>query len=260
MRTRILLFLLSLILVPTVTVGVILFARGYRFSPKQQAFQATGLLSATSLPNGASVYINDELKSATDTTLNLTPGIYRVKIKKEGFSPWEKTLTIAAEVVTRVGPLLFPSVPSLKAVTYSGASLPAISDDGSKVAYLSESKLYTLDLSESPLGLLNRDSKLIFTSPSVPLLTKERDGRRQEEVSQLFWSPDNKQILLLATPAAYLVDLAKSETQPVFDLKNLLSEWNIAKAIAPSVGISIEAVRASEEYAMDYYQRMLADR
>ena len=36
--------------------------------------------------------------------------------------------------------------------------------------------------------------------------------------------------------------------------------WNIAKAIAPSVGISIEVVRASEEYGMGYYRRMLADR
>ena len=115
MRTRILLFLLSLILVPTITVGVILFARGYRFSPRQQAFRVTGLLSATSLPNGASIYINNELKSATDTTLNLPPGNYQVKVKKEGYSPWEKTLTIAPEVVTRINPLLFPSVPSLKA-------------------------------------------------------------------------------------------------------------------------------------------------
>mgnify|MGYP001585164275 CR=1 FL=1 len=217
MRTRILLFLLSLILVPTVTVAVILFARGYRFSPKKQAFQATGLLSAVSLPNGASVYINNELKSATDTTLNLTPGNYQVKIKKEGFSPWEKTLTIAPEVVTRVGPLLFPSVPSLKAVTYSGASLPAISDDGSKVAYLSENKLYTLDLSESPLGLLNRESKLIFNFKFL--------------IFKLEWSPDNKQILLMSTPSAYLVDLSKSETQPVFDLKSLILEWNMSKDI-----------------------------
>ena len=231
MRTRILLFLMSLILVPTITVAVILFARGYRFSPKQQTFQATGLLSATSLPNGASIYINNELKSATDTTLNLPPGNYQVRIKKEGLSPWEKTLTITPEVVTRVNPLLFPAVPSLKAVTYSGASLPSISDDGSRVAYLSASKLYTLDLSESPLGLLNRESKLITTSPSVPLLSLGEGSRRQGEVSQLIWSPDNRQILLMSTPSAYLVDLAKSETQPVFDLKSLMLEWNMTKTV-----------------------------
>ena len=217
MRTRILLFLLSLILVPTVTVAVILFARGYRFSPRQQAFRVTGLLSATSLPNGASIYINNELKSATDTTLNLPPGNYQVKVKKEGYSPWEKTLTIAPEVVTRINPLLFPSVPSLKAVTYTGATLPAISDDGSRVAYLSASKLYTLDLSESPLGLLNRESKQVSSF--------------KFQVSSLVWSPDNKQILLMSTPSAYLIDVSKSESQPVFDLKNLLTEWNITKTI-----------------------------
>mgnify|MGYP001595638205 CR=1 FL=1 len=239
MLTRILLFLLTLILVPTVTVGVILFARGYRFSLKQQAFQATGLLSATSLPTGASIYVNNDLKSATDTTLNLTPGTYQIKIKKEGFSPWEKTLTIEPEVVTRANPLLFPSVPSLKAVTFSGASIPAISDDGSRVAYLSENKLYTLDLSESPLGLLNRESKLIITSPSVPLLSLGEGSRRQGEVNQLVWSPDNRQILLVSTPSAYLVDLSKSETQPVFDLKNLVLEWNMSKSIKSDRNIEL---------------------
>jgi hypothetical protein len=224
MLTRILLFLLTLILVPTVTVAVILFARGYRFSLRQQTFQATGLLSATSLPAGASIYVNGELKSATDTTLNLNPGIYQVKIKKEGFASWEKTLSIEPEVVTRASPLLFPSVPSLKAVAFSGASTPAISDDGSKVAYLSESKLFTLDLTESPLGLLNRESRLV-----TPV----------KNIYKLIWSPDNKYILGLSTPSAYLVDIAKSETQPVFDLKTLTNEWNVSKEIKSNRNIEL---------------------
>lgn len=217
MRTRILLFLLSLILVPTATIAVIMFARGYRFSLKLQTFQATGLLSATSLPTGASVYVNGELKTATDTTLNLTPGIYQVKIKKEGFAPWEKTLKIEPEVVTRTGPLLFPTVPSMRSVTFSGATLPTLSNDGSKVAYLSESKLYTLDLSESALGLLNRESKLIYDL--------------RFKIHEITWSPDNKQILLMSTPSAYLVDLAKQETQPVLDLQALQKEWSNTKDI-----------------------------
>ncbi|MBI5358386.1 PEGA domain-containing protein [Candidatus Amesbacteria bacterium] len=225
MLTRILLFLLSLILVPTVTVAVILFARGYRFSLKQQTFQATGLLSATSLPTGASIYVNGELKSATDTTLNLVPGIYQIKIKKEGFSLWEKQLKIEPEVVTRASPLLFPSVPSLKAVTFSGASIPSVSDDGSKVAYLFENQLFTLDLSESPLGLLNRESRLISNFKFL--------------ISKLVWSPDNKYILGLSTPSAYLVDISKSETQPVFDLKKLTNEWNVSKDIKANRNIEL---------------------
>ncbi len=224
MRTRILLFLLSLILVPTVTVAVILFARGYRFSLKQQTFQATGLLSATSLPTGASIYVNGELKSATDTTLNLVPGTYQIKIKKEGFNVWEKQLNIEPEVVTRASPLVFPSVPSLKAVTFSGASLPSVSDDGSKVAYLSENQLFTLDLTESALGLLNRESRLVTSIKNI---------------YKLIWSPDNKYILGLSTPSAFLVDINKSETQPVFDLKKLTNEWNMSKDIKMNRSIEL---------------------
>jgi hypothetical protein len=230
-RTRILLFLLSLVLVPTATIAVILFARGYRFSLKLQTLQATGLLSATSLPTGASVYINGELKTATDTTLNLTPGVYQVKIKKDGFAPWGKTLNIEPEVVTRTAPLLFPTVPSMRAVTFSEASLPTLSSDGSKIAYLSENKLYTLDLSESPLGLLNRESKLVSTT-SLPPPNLGGGGRQAGGgISSLEWSPDNKQILLFSTPSAYLADLTKQEVQPVLDLKALRKEWSNTKDI-----------------------------
>lgn len=231
LRIRILLFLLSLILVPTATIAVIMFARGYRFSLKLQTFQATGLLSVTSLPTGASVYVNGELKTATDTTLNLVPGIYQVKIKKEGYSPWEKTLKIEPEVVTRTGPLLFPTVPSMRAVTFSGATLPTLSNDGSKVAYLSESKLYTLDLSESALGLLNRESKLVTTTPFSPSYVGGGGRQAGGGIPQLVWSPDNKQILLMSTPSAYLVDLSKNDMQPVLDLQALQKEWSNTKDI-----------------------------
>lgn len=228
MRTRILLFLLSLILVPTATIAVIMFARGYRFNLTLKTLHPTGLLSVTSLPTGASVFVDDKLVTASDTTINLVPSTYRVKFKKDGYFSWEKTLRIDPEVVTRTGPLLFPSVPALKAVTAVGASLPALSEDGSRIAYVSENKLYTLDLSESPLGLLNRESKLV---------TNLQDLR--SKIYNLSWSPDNKQILLLSTPSAYLVDLVKAETQPVLDLQSLRDEWNITKASRLSQNIEL---------------------
>ena len=53
------------------------------------------------------------------------------------------------------------------------------------------------------------------------------------------WSPDNRQILLVSSPSAYLVDLSKSETQPVFDLKNLVLEWNMSKSIKSDRNIEL---------------------
>lgn len=219
MRTRILLFLLGLVLVPSLTYLVILFARGYRPNFANRKLRPTGILVATSLPDGAQVLINSQLKSATDTSLNLDPGTYQVEIKKQGFSPWTKTLQIEAEIVTRAAATLFPTVPSLKAITTSGASSPSLSPDGTKIVYLSQTKLYTLDLSESPLGLLNRDSKLLYELRISPGY-------------ELIWSPDSKQVLAISTPSAQLIDLNLSSAKLIASPSGLLAQWNQLRASA----------------------------
>ena len=184
------------------TYFVILFARGYRPIPGQTTLQSTGILAATSLPEGAQLYINGQFKSATNTNLNLTPGSYQIEIKKESFIPWKKTLEIKPEEVTRASAVLFPTIPALKAITTTGASLPSLSPDGTKVAFIQSqnklSNIYIYDLNDSPLGILNRDPHLITN-----LTTK---------VAQLIWSPDSKQIMVQASASAFLVDLNSAST------------------------------------------------
>lgn len=217
-RTRILLFLTSLILVPIGTYAAILFARGYRPNFQARTIEPTGLLRATSLPEGAQVYVNGQLKTATDNTLTLPPETYTVEIKKAGFSPWKKQLAIEAEVVTRASATLFPSVSSLKAITSSGASLPTLSPDGTKVAFFqtatASANIYVLDLSESPLGLLNRDPRPVGNIENLKL-----------KIGNLIWSPDSKQILVQATPSAYLADLSTQQFKPTLNSTAILSDW-----------------------------------
>ena len=68
------------------TILVVLYGKGYRFGlgPGKLELKGTGLLVAKSIPDGAQVFIDDKLKTATDNTINLPPGEYRVKIFKEG--------------------------------------------------------------------------------------------------------------------------------------------------------------------------------
>ena len=216
LRTRILLFLLGIILVPAVTVSVVWFAKGYHTDPKTGQITSSGILSANSTPEGAQVLVNGVLKSVTNANIYLSPGKYQVQIKKEGYSLWQKNIPVEAEAVNRVYPLLFPSVPSLKSVSFSGAYLPTQSKDSSKVAYLvsdkTNSKLFTADLYESALGSLSRESKLITSLP-------------QPIYNQLVWSPDSKQILALATKGATLVELGNGQTLEIDDNTTILGEW-----------------------------------
>ncbi|HEX8923233.1 MAG TPA: PEGA domain-containing protein, partial [Patescibacteria group bacterium] len=146
------------------TYVISVLARGYQINflniKNGSVVSATGLLSATSSPKSASVYINDRLISATDDTINLPPGEYKVKIIKDGYLPWEKTIHIKKEVVFQTDTQLYRSVPDLKPITLTGALNPVLSPDGSKIAYAvasaSASKdngLYMIELSDSPLPI-----------------------------------------------------------------------------------------------------------
>ncbi|KKS32410.1 MAG: PEGA domain protein [Candidatus Amesbacteria bacterium GW2011_GWA2_42_12] len=216
MRSRILLFFTGLLLVPLVTYFVILFARGYRPDFRNKEFKPTGILATSSLPENAQVYVNGILKTATNSNFNLEPGDYTVEIKKDGFQPWKKTLKVATEEVTRAYATLFPSVSSLKSITSTGASIPVISSDGTKAIYFYKNILYLLDLSESPLGLLNRDPKQIYTLNTAPYT--------------LIWSPDSRQILTISTSSAQLIDLGQQPVKTISSPSGQLALWSQQRA------------------------------
>jgi hypothetical protein len=63
----------------------------------------TGSLSITSLPSGARVYLDDELRGRTPLTLeDLAPGSYRLKVTLEGYQEWGRTVVVRAGVITPI--------------------------------------------------------------------------------------------------------------------------------------------------------------
>lgn len=152
------------------TWGITLLARGYRPSlqPGGLTLNPTGLLSATSRPKGASVYINNSLITATDDTVNLTPGDYVVKIAKDGYFNWQKTIKIKAEIVYQTDSQLFRSTPDLKPITHTGVINPQVSPDKSRIIYAVASSsattnngLYLIELSANPLYLTKNTPRQI---------------------------------------------------------------------------------------------------
>ncbi|MBI3397194.1 PEGA domain-containing protein [Candidatus Woesebacteria bacterium] len=199
-KIRILIFLLTIIVVATVGTFVSYYARGYRFDTKNLRFVPNGLLVLKSDPDGASVYVNQELRAATNSTISLLPGTYDVSIKKDGYFTWSKRLEIQKEIVTEADVNLFRSAPSLTPITFDGAINPTISSDLTKVAFtivpspnLSDDKvgLWVLDTLNLPLGF-PRDPKRIT------------DGDLTG--AQYLFSPDTRQILLTTKQGVYLLD------------------------------------------------------
>jgi hypothetical protein len=199
-KIRLLIFIVGILIVGSIGTFVSYYARGYKFDFKTLKFQPNGILVIKSEPDGASVYINSSLKTATNATISLTPGVYDVEVKKDGFFSWYKRLTIDKEIVTQASVSLFRNVPSLSPVTLSGASNPIMSEGGGKIVYtvlpmteVTDDKigLWTLDTFSLPLGFSN-DPKRIT------------DGDMTNTTYS--FSPDGRQIMLTTSNGISILD------------------------------------------------------
>lgn len=210
---------------------MIRYAQGYR-PTKAGTIKGTGLLSATSFPSGAEVYVNGRLTTATDNTLNLDPGYYDIEIKKDGYHTWTKKLRIEKELVSETNAQLFPTSPSLEPFTYTGASGAIPSPDGTKLAYsvatssaAAKNGLYVLELNSSPLSI-NKTAKQI---------TRTENGYDYNTASYT-WSPSGSEILVSFQTGANILlestsfnDLSTLKDVTV-RLPQIFSEWELELA------------------------------
>ena len=230
MNKHLIISLLIFTFVIVATTGVILTAKGYRFAfnTGKVEIAGTGLLALKSTPDGAQVFIDGELTTATNNTINLIPKDYSVKITKEGYFPWQKTIIIEAETVSSAQALLLPTAPKLESVTDYGAQRPVIGPSLSRIAYTVASQsakrngIYVLDTSARPILTLQNDS-IQIADDSIILFSD----------AELMWSPDGKELLAsisaqIGTPTVYLLKADSFNEAPgnVTDtLPTVLSNW-----------------------------------
>lgn len=217
-----------------VTIAVILYGKGYNFSfgGGKIGILGTGLLAATSQPDGAGIYINNHLTSATNNTVSLSPGEYDIKIVKSGYFPWEKRIKIDKEVVSSAYALLIPTAPKLDNVTDVGISNPVLDPTRTKITYTVSSSedprkngVYILDMGLRPI--------LTLQSSSTQIADNTIDNFSKASLS---WSPDAKE--LVATIAAgpsiettYLLKTAfnQNPADVTATLENVNASWSEQK-------------------------------
>ncbi len=133
-------FVVTLIMVTIILSGsavAILLAKGYKFSSDNKQLVGTGIISVKSEPDSASVYLDDHLTTATNATIpSLPPKEYAVKVIKEGFIPWQKTIKVQAGLVSDLKLRLFPAIPTIYPLTFNGVKNPILSPDGSKLVFV----------------------------------------------------------------------------------------------------------------------------
>ncbi len=212
---------------------VIAYGRGYRVDMKQSGLTSTGLISATSDPVGAQVYVNGQLRTATNNSFNIDPGFYTVKVAKEGYISWQKDLRVQGEVVSRADAYLFPSNPSLSPLTNIGIKQPTLSPDGTRIVYIipeihadgsTEPKagLWSYQLSDGPLGR-NRDPIQLDTPSGVSLTDLT-----------MLWSPDATHLLAYTAGGSsklYEVGNPNNTEDVTTTQETILAEWADERAL-----------------------------
>lgn len=119
-----------------VTLGIVLFGRGYRFNFSSRSLGSKGILVANSAPNNAQIYVNGKFMGLTSDNLYLSPGVYDIMVKKEGYTTWQKRFPIKGEVVSRVDAQMFSANPSLSPLTNNGVINPFLSPSRTRISYL----------------------------------------------------------------------------------------------------------------------------
>ena len=237
MNRQLIFAIATVLLLLLATTAVILYGRGYRpfFDGGKINFAGTGLLVVTSRPDGAGVYIDGNLTTATDNTINLSPGEYTVRIFKDGYFPWEKKLKVQKEVVTKADALLFPSAPKLESITNIGVRNPVLDPSQTKIAYAVASQsarrngIYILDLSTRPILTLQSSSTQI-ADDTLDLFSQ----------SSFVWSPDGNELIatISASLASYRLDASRLNQFPS----------NITATLA-NVSLTFEGERQEKENA-----------
>lgn len=219
-KIRVLMILTTILVVGVVGLFASYYARGYRFDLKTFRFSPNGILVIKSEPDGASVYINGELKTATNATLSLAPATYDVEVRKDGFLSWNKRIVIEKEIVTQSTVSLFKNAPSLVPLTFSGATNPVSSIDGTKIVFSDKNGLFTAETYNLPIGFASSPKKIT-------------DGDLRG--SEYEFSPDGRQILLTTSNGIFVLDsgsfTAQNEMINVASKIDLIKkEWKIDQA------------------------------
>lgn len=89
------------LIMASLAVFILFFAQGYRFNYKSFRIIKTGIISVTSSPKNASVYINGkESSKKTPLAATLTSGVYLVEVKSSGYNSWHSYCKVQPELVT----------------------------------------------------------------------------------------------------------------------------------------------------------------
>jgi len=210
MSKRFILTIVTLIVLVVAAGVVIFFAKGYTVSTKEKRIVGTGIITVSSLPDAAAVFIDGHLTTATNATVSSLPSrTYSVKVIKEGFIPWERSVEVKEGLVSALKITLFPAIPTIYPLTFTGVVNPVLSPDGAKLTFIVPSGkkagvwVWTMS-NNQPIAFARSSEPHQIAASTVVDYSK----------ATLRWSPDSKQVLAVVAKNNYLLNVDSLNSDP----------------------------------------------
>ena len=225
-----------------ITSLTVLYSEGWRlnylspFSPENEdpsdvteAITKTGMIAVRSIPDGAKVYIDNKLLTATDDTItNLIPNKYNLKVEKEGYETWQKEVNVYSDLVTDITAVLILQSPKLEPLTNIDVNNFDLSNSQNNIIFTSANPtqpgLWMLPL--------NRTGLNIFVNENL-ILAEDTPTVKPSTALQLAWSIDDKSIVITNADGTYsdyqYSNNRISNTAPIKDLvlfeREMQTKW-----------------------------------
>lgn len=198
--------------------AAVFLAKGYRYQSDTGTFSGTGIISVSSLPDQASVYLDGHLTTATDDNItSLPPKTYKVRIVKEGYIPWEKDIEVSQGLVSEIKATLFRSIPTIYPITYSGVEYAVLSPDNLKLMYIIPNGLEGGAAAERKSGIwvwvMANQTGLGLGGGEVQRQLVQSNGVDYSQ-AKFRWSPDSSQIYVELPDRKLLLDTGRLNDPP----------------------------------------------
>lgn len=233
---------LTIIIIGGVSTVLYLYTSGYRLNKDDKGvidINKTGMISVKSLPDGAGVYLDGTLRTATNDTISgVRPGEHQLRIVKKGFVEWNKNLEVFEQLVTDITAVLVSQGPRLEPLTNSGAKYPSISPTLSKLAYFSfdseKPGIWIVPLSGGGIGLFRSNPTVAIQDT---IYTKYSLGE------QIIWAPDEKSLLIKTPGNTYhLVNIETSTAQTTTKADTIIKQWADAVALKRATFVNTQSI------------------
>lgn len=216
MSKQFIITIITVVIIAVFAAIAILLAKGYTFSPKEKRIVGTGIITVTSLPDAASVFVDGHLTTATNATISsLPPKTYTIRLNKEGFIPWERRVEVKEGLVTALKVTMYPAIPTIYPLTFTGVANPILSPDGSKLTFVVPVATGSAATKKSGVWVwtMVKNQPIAFARSSEPHQIAQNTIADFSNAT-LKWSPDSKQVLATLTNSNFLLDSDNLNSEP----------------------------------------------